>query len=542
MKSDPPSSKFQPPLDILPPTLVAHFRRVYRIRELLPWQSECLSALRETIEGSSENIVIRAPTGAGKSLVSDLLSIYYLAVKRVGTKVVYVVPYVSLLSEKHEKLEILFSPLTLSVLSLLGNKPYNLFDKADIILCTIEKASQLIYGLIETCELSKISMVVIDEVQFVGDEQRGSLLETLIAKILYCQQFMNNEIQILAISATIDNFFDFVKWMRAKHYECTEFYTDIKEFIKIENKLISPSGQVLETIKEQSNDKYKICALVDLVLSRGPILAFSPSKAICEELATILSTHRTINVITSEFIKTGIEKAELVEERMTNKVGWLMKGIACHHAGLLAGERLFIEDLYRSLAINTLICTSTLAAGVNLPANIVIIVGLKQGTSQVSVSMYKQMRGRAGRVTFKGECYILCKQAEQKQVLNLINSTNLQNPVLSTLDKHGMSRLLLEGISLKYVNGNDGIKKYVEFTLLTSAVDFLVGNELVEEKTLAATKLGEIVARSGGHIEEMLIAYWELQAANAKYLPWICIIRITEGIIEFEIVTIHHFG
>jgi len=529
MKTNSSLPKFHSPLDFLPPKLVAHFKQIYDIKNLLQWQIECLLTLKPTIEESFDNIVIRAPTGAGKSLISDLLSLHMLTIKKKGAKVIYVVPYVSLLFEKYEKLQSLFSPLNLSVLNLLGNKPYSLFDKADIILCTIEKANTLIYGLIEKNELKALSMLVVDEVQFVGDEQRGALLEILIAKILYAQRYIYNEVQILAISATIDNFFDFVTWMKAKYYECSISCTNIEEYVKVGNKLLSSSGKVIKVIKEQSNDKYKICALVDLVLNKGPILIFSSSKFICEEIAKTLSDHKANEVNTTEFLKDAIEKAQLVESRMTNKVEWLLKGIACHHAGLLAEERVFIENLYRSLAVNILICTSTLAAGVNLPVSIVIIVGLTQGLLQISVSTYKQMRGRAGRTTFKGQCYIICREAELKGALKLINSMDVKNPVLSTLDKgnNSMRKLLLEGISLKCIK--DNVNTYINFTLLNTrsyedkaldeALKFLVEHELIVEKDLIATQLGVIIARSGHHIEEMLIAYWELQAANIKYLP-----------------------
>ena len=72
--------------------------------------------------------------------------------------------------------------------------------------------------------------------------------------------------------------------------------------------------------------------------------------------------------------------------------------MAYHHAGLTSQERSAVEAAFRRGLVHTLTATSTLAAGINLPARRVILRSLKQGGSgNVPRATYLQMIGRAGR-------------------------------------------------------------------------------------------------------------------------------------------------
>lgn len=75
----------------------------------------------------------------------------------------------------------------------------------------------------------------------------------------------------------------------------------------------------------------------------------------------------------------------------------MIQGVAFHHAGLTTYDRGAVERAFREGLVRLLVCTTTLAAGVNLPARRVIVRSLNQGGGELSAANYRQMAGRAGR-------------------------------------------------------------------------------------------------------------------------------------------------
>uniref|UniRef100_A0AC35GB64 Helicase C-terminal domain-containing protein n=1 Tax=Panagrolaimus sp. PS1159 TaxID=55785 RepID=A0AC35GB64_9BILA len=140
------------------------------------------------------------------------------------------------------------------------------------------------------------------------------------------------------------------------------------------------------------------------IVPKHSVLIFCNSRAACENLCTLL-----FSKVTDELKKhKREERAAIVEElkaETDNQAAQGLKnalrvGIAYHHAGLMNCERQVVESAFHSGAISIVCATSTLAAGVNLPARRVIIRSPKVGISFMTKSQFLQMAGRAGRAGF----------------------------------------------------------------------------------------------------------------------------------------------
>jgi len=146
-------------------------------------------------------------------------------------------------------------------------------------------------------------------------------------------------------------------------------------------------------------------------------------------------------------------------------------GFAYHHSGLSGDERETIERCFWEGLIKCLISTSTLAAGVNLPAKWVIIASLKIGWDDLGTASYKQMIGRAGRfgLDTSGDSVMIVKECEKFKAWSLLKRArdNLE-PVWSCLSsvEWGMRKIFLDAICSKLVTNERGLEDFLRCSLL----------------------------------------------------------------------------
>ncbi|XP_057799459.1 helicase and polymerase-containing protein TEBICHI [Salvia miltiorrhiza] len=472
------------------------------ISKLYPWQVDCLQ-----VEGvlHNRNLVYCASTSAGKSFVAEILMLR--RVLATGKIALLVLPYVSICSEKAEHLEVLLEPVGKHVRSFYGNQGGGSLPKdTSVAVCTIEKANSLINRLLEEGRLSELGTIVIDELHMVGDQSRGYLLELLLTKLRYAAGEGNVEsssgensgsssgksdaargLQIIGMSATLPNVSAVADWLQAALYE-TEFRpVPLEEFIKIESTIYNKEMEIVRTIPKVAalggKDPDHIVELCNEVVQEGhSVLIFCSSRKGCESTAKHIAKYLKGFCVNPRgeqgepfdiaFAIDSLRRSPAGLDPILNET--LPFGVAYHHAGLTVEERETVEMCYRKGLVRVLTATSTLAAGVNLPARRVIFRQPRIGRDFIDGTRYRQMAGRAGRtgIDTKGESVLICKPEEAKKILALLNDSC--PPLHSCLseDRNGMTHAILEVVAGGIVQTANDIHRYVRCTLLNSTKPF----------------------------------------------------------------------
>lgn len=293
-----------------------------------------------------------------------------------------------------------------------------------------------------------------DEVHLISDPNRGYIMELLLAKILFVNEKIHTDIQIIAMSATLPNLELLTGWLRAEFYHTDFRPVELKEMIKINNQIFDNKMNLLRTVsdkdylvlsKKDNDNIAQMC--VETILDSGSVIVFCPSKDRCEKLSKNLSD--AISQLMQRQTVIGVKlreqiKPSLIEETKSRLINcpsgldrelaaMLPNGCAYHHAGLTADERDIVESSFKLGTIRIIVSTSTLSSGVNLPARRVIIRDPLFRRKMIEPLIYKQMIGRAGRTGIDsiGESLLICDNSNKRIGESLIGAT--LKPLVSCL-------------------------------------------------------------------------------------------------------------
>ena len=383
-------------------------------------------------------------------------------------------------------------------MALYGNKNAYSEERVDIFICTIEKANNLINRMMEEKRLDEIAIVVFDEMHMLGDGERGFLLEMMVTKLLHIGK---KEIQIVGLSATLANPEVMKHWIKGQlhvaHYRpvaLEEYVVDTKK-PKIEMQLVDRTkadGKTnfsLKVVKDVEIKKYAdqlinilIYCCTEITDQNKSVLVFCSAKEACnsnskkyaQALEQYHAERQPLDDVQQQREADLIKKRQdLVSELRKSEVFLpselqfsIMHGVAYHHADLTTEQRQLIEQGFRNGTLNVLFATSTLAAGVNLPARRVILTSARMGPQFINTSQYRQMCGRAGRagIDDKGDSILFYEGPNSLNNLSGVLSGELTK-IESKLSGKGLKRLLLEIIASDTAHDVNDISSFIQSTL-----------------------------------------------------------------------------
>lgn len=517
----------------LPKPLVANFEAL-GIQSIYPWQKQCL--MGPGLLKGEENLVYSAPTGGGKSLVADVLMLKRVLEDREA-KAILVLPYVALVQEKVRWLrnvvqgisrEAITGPIeesdqkfwrrrsdedTVRVVGFFGgSKVKQTWADFDIGVCTIEKANSLVNTAINDGSITKLKVVVLDELHMIDDDHRGYLLELMATKLLSLD---DHAVQIIGMSATLTNIALLATWLQGHFYETQYRPVPIEEHLVYDGRIYAAGtvsrlmravsqaketqvsqapSTVLGTIAASDAKELQepvlnaVVALASETARAGyGVLVFASSRAGCESDALIIS--RVLPPLQGWDTDIQEKRTDLLGDLRSLPGGLdpileqtVSHGVAFHHAGLTTEERDHIANAYDAGTIKVCVATCSLAAGINLPARRVILHNARMGRDIVGPSMLRQMRGRAGRKGKDevGETYLCCRQKDLEDVTELMQAELPQLTSCLTSEKHRIQRALLEAVAVRLATSRDSLDEFVQKTLLYHSTDIIKIKETVE--------------------------------------------------------------
>jgi hypothetical protein len=158
------------------------------ISSLYAWQVECLQS-SHVLTDARPNLVYCAPTGGGKTVVSELVILKTILAR--GRKALFVLPFVSLVLEKLKYWQKLLHFLNrgrqkgnkLKVAGIYGDQSISAANKCHVVICTIEKANAILNSFVLSKRIDCVGCMVLDEMHTLGEAFNGYQLEILISKV-----------------------------------------------------------------------------------------------------------------------------------------------------------------------------------------------------------------------------------------------------------------------------------------------------------------------------------------------------------------------
>ncbi|KAG8216298.1 putative RNA helicase [Butyriboletus roseoflavus] len=482
--------------------------------------------------GTDEPLLLCAPTGAGKTNVAMLTILNELEKYRdeeTGEfaldqfKIVYIAPMKALVQEMVGNFTSrLTSAFGVKIGELTGDSQMTKqqISETQIIVTTPEKWDVITRKSTDTSYTNLVRLMIIDEIHLLHDE-RGPVLESVVARTIRRMEQTGDYVRLVGLSATLPNYQDVATFLRVDESKGL-FYFDAshrpcglqQQFIGVTEKKAIKRFQVMNEVCYEK--------LLDQA-GKNQTLVFVHSRKETAKTARFIRDMAIDKETITQFVRPDSATREILTEEAGNvKDGNLRDllpfGFAIHHAGMSREDRTLVEELFADGSVQVLVCTATLAWGVNLPAHTVIIKGTqiynpeKGRWVELSSQDVLQMLGRAGRPQYDtyGEGIIITNHSELQYYLSLMNQ---QLPIESQFVSKLADNLNAE-IVLGTVRNRDEAVQWLGYTylyvrMLKSPGLYGVGVDYQEDDGGLIQKRADIVHSAAALLEKCHLVKYE---------------------------------
>ena len=413
-----------------------------------PFQEEAIEYIEQ-----DRSVLVAAPTGTGKTLIADYLIEEIL---EEGGEVVYTAPVKALSNQKYREycerhgrenvglitgdlvinrdapLRIMTTEILRNVLLEGGMAPIDEGnDQTGSSQQTQpdydDEAEELdTASAVHIPRLEELKAVIIDEIHFLDDRDRGTTWEELLI-------YLPSRIRVLGLSATLSNLEEFADWLSDIRQTDVEVVREEERAVPLHFRMASTQTGIVDVTEyDDAHQKWlnrgshdtpmtkHVDVLEMLPRENFPALFFIFSRSLVERLAGNLARSR-ISGTFHEMADQGRlqDRLDAFEEEypdvLTGRLrSMYTKGIAAHHAGLHVALKALVEELYEEKLLNIVYCTSTFALGINMPARTVVFDSLMKYNGRefapLTIREFMQMGGRAGRRGIDPEGEIVIRQ------------------------------------------------------------------------------------------------------------------------------------
>ncbi|KIW33062.1 uncharacterized protein PV07_04561 [Cladophialophora immunda] len=447
----PPKPKRDPGEKNIPTTELPDWARqgFGSAKELNRIQSKCFpSAFHD-----DGNMLICAPTGSGKTNVAMLTMLREIGKHRnpeTGEimlddfKIIYIAPLKALVQEQVGNFGKRLEVYGIRVSELTGDRQLTKQQIADtqVIVTTPEKWDVITRKATDQSYTRLVRLIIIDEIHLLHDD-RGPVIESIVSRTIRKIEQTGEPVRIVGLSATLPNYRDVATFLRVDpekglfHFDGSFRPCPLRqEFIGVTDK------KAIKQLKTM-NDICYAKAIEHAGTNQQQMLIFVHSRKETAKTAKYIRDKAVELETIGQIMRTDAASRSVLQEEAdavndANLKDLLPYGFGIHHAGMGVADRTSVQDLFADGYLRVLVCTATLAWGVNLPAHTVVIKGTqvyspeKGSWVELSPQDVLQMLGRAGRPQFDsyGEGIIITSQAEIQYYLSLMNQ---QLPIESQL-------------------------------------------------------------------------------------------------------------